>query len=110
MRHLGDAFERACGLPAVQGGQRQVHQDQVRGLGLDPLEGLAAVHDVTTAAEMAGAVQGALDAGCDWLIMAAAVALLMIGGEFDLSIGSIVGAAGMTLTILAVDFGLPIWP
>jgi simple sugar transport system permease protein len=51
-----------------------------------------------------------LEVAAELGIMAAAVALLMIGGEFDLSIGSIVGAAGMTLTILAVNIGLPIWP
>lgn len=37
-------------------------------------EGLARLHDVTTAAEMASAVADALDAGADWLFMAAAVA------------------------------------
>src|SRR5918992_4438035 len=38
-----------------------------------------------------------------------AVALLMIAGEFDLSVGSIVGAAGMAVTLLAVEFGVNIW-
>ncbi len=38
-------------------------------------------------------------------IVAIAVALLMIGGEFDLSVGSIIGASGMLLTILVVHFG-----
>jgi simple sugar transport system permease protein len=42
-------------------------------------------------------------------IMAVAVALLMIGGEFDLSIGSILGATGMIMTALAVQFHLNIW-
>lgn len=42
-------------------------------------------------------------------IVAVAVALLMIGGEFDLSVGSIIGASGMILTILAVEYGWNIW-
>lgn len=51
-----------------------------------------------------------LEVAAELGILAVAVALLMIGGEFDLSIGSIVGAAGMTLTILSTQFGLPLWP
>src|SRR5262245_28348417 len=42
-------------------------------------------------------------------ILAVAVALLMIGGEFDLSIGSIIGACGMIVVILSVEFGWNIW-
>ena len=38
-----------------------------------------------------------LSVSADIGIVAVAVALLMIGGEFDLSIGSITGAAGMIL-------------
>jgi simple sugar transport system permease protein len=41
-------------------------------------------------------------------ILAIAVALLMIGGEFDLSIGSMVGLAGATTAILATEFGVPL--
>src|ERR1700694_2469781 len=36
-------------------------------------------------------------------ILAVAVALLMIGGEFDLSIGSIIGATGMIVAVLSVQ-------
>ena len=43
-------------------------------------------------------------------ILAVAVALLMIGGEFDLSIGSIIGACGMIMALLAVEVGWNIWP
>ncbi len=48
-------------------------------------------------------------------ILAVAVALLMIGGEFDLSIGSILGFAGMTIMVLVTPstnggFGWGIWP
>lgn len=43
-------------------------------------------------------------------ILAVAVSLLMISGEFDLSIGSVVGATSMTTALLTVEFGWGIWP
>ncbi|MBA3740213.1 MAG: ABC transporter permease [Chloroflexi bacterium] len=42
-------------------------------------------------------------------IVASAVALLMIAGEFDLSVGSVVGAAGMVVAISIGIVGLPVW-
>jgi simple sugar transport system permease protein len=42
-------------------------------------------------------------------ILAVAVSLLMIGGEFDLSIGSMLGAAGMVVTVLGVTYHWNIW-
>lgn len=42
-------------------------------------------------------------------ILAAAVALLMIGGEFDLSVGSMIGFASVTIGLGVTEFGLPIW-
>ncbi len=42
-------------------------------------------------------------------ILAVAVALLMIAGEFDLSVGSVVGAAGMVVAISIGIIGLPVW-
>ena len=42
-------------------------------------------------------------------IVASAVALLMIAGEFDLSVGSIIGAAGMVVSIGISQVGLPVW-
>lgn len=42
-------------------------------------------------------------------IVGSAVALLMIAGEFDLSVGSMVGAAGMVVAIGVGEFGLPVW-
>src|SRR5688500_5585847 len=42
-------------------------------------------------------------------IVASAVALLMIAGEFDLSVGSMVGAAGMVVAIAVGELGLPVW-
>jgi len=50
-----------------------------------------------------------LDTAANLGILAVAVALLMIGGEFDLSIGSIIGGSGMIVTILAVQYGWNIW-
>ncbi len=42
-------------------------------------------------------------------ILAAPVTLLMIAGEFDLSVGSMIGFAGITIAIPAVFWGWPIW-
>jgi len=42
-------------------------------------------------------------------ILAIAVAMLMISGEFDLSIGSTIGAAGMIIAILSVEYELNLW-
>jgi simple sugar transport system permease protein len=43
-------------------------------------------------------------------ILAIAVCLLMIGGEFDLSIGSMIGATGMIMALLVTEEGWNIWP
>jgi simple sugar transport system permease protein len=42
-------------------------------------------------------------------ILAVAVSLLMISGEFDLSIGSTIGATGMIIAILSVNYDLNLW-
>jgi simple sugar transport system permease protein len=42
-------------------------------------------------------------------IVAVPVAMLMIAGEFDLSVGSMVGAAGMIIGIAISEFGWPLW-
>nr|MBA2464781.1 ABC transporter permease [Nocardioidaceae bacterium] len=42
-------------------------------------------------------------------IMAVAVSLLMIGGEFDLSAGAMIGTTGLTTGILMTQFGLNVW-
>jgi simple sugar transport system permease protein len=42
-------------------------------------------------------------------VIAVGAALLMIGGEFDLSIGSMIGFAGMMLAIPALYWGWPLW-
>src|SRR5690606_15482208 len=50
-----------------------------------------------------------LEVGAQLGILAIAVSLLMIGGEFDLSIGSVIGGAGMTIAILSANAGWPLW-
>ena len=42
-------------------------------------------------------------------IMAVAVALLMIGGEFDLSAGAMIGTTGLTTGILMSQYGWNVW-
>ena len=42
-------------------------------------------------------------------IVATAVALLMIAGEFDLSVGSMIGAAGMIIAISVTQWHWPLW-
>lgn len=53
-----------------------------------------------------------LDAAAPFGIMSVAVALLMIGGEFDLSSGVIVGSTGIFVGVFAQKFmgdGAPLW-
>ncbi len=50
-----------------------------------------------------------LEVAAELGILAVAVSLLMIAGEFDLSIGSIIGGCGMIIAILTVQFGWNIW-
>ena len=42
-------------------------------------------------------------------IIAVGACLLMIAGEFDLSVGSMIGFAGIIIAILAVQWGWPVW-
>jgi simple sugar transport system permease protein len=42
-------------------------------------------------------------------ILAVPVAMLMIAGEFDLSIGSMVAAAGILIAIPIAEYGWPLW-
>ena len=50
-----------------------------------------------------------LTIAADYAIQAIPIALLMIAGEFDLSIGSTMGACGMTMAILSVTYGWNLW-
>lgn len=42
-------------------------------------------------------------------IIAVGACLLMIAGEFDISVGSMIGFAGIVIAILSVQWGLPVW-
>lgn len=58
----------------------------------------------------------AADGVMNWLtvsaqlgIIAIGASLLMIGGEFDLSIGSMIGFAGMMIAIPTIFYDVPVW-
>ncbi|MET8140998.1 ABC transporter permease [Sphaerisporangium sp. NPDC005288] len=62
------------------------------------------------------AVFRSADGVANWLdpastlgIMAVAIALLMIGGEFDLSAGVLTGTTGLVMVTLATRFGWNVW-
>lgn len=44
-----------------------------------------------------------------FMIIAVGACLLMIAGEFDLSVGSMIGFSGMMIAIFAVTLGWPVW-
>ena len=44
-----------------------------------------------------------------FMIIAVGACLLMIAGEFDLSVGSMIGFAGMMMAIFSVTFQWPVW-
>lgn len=56
-----------------------------------------------------GGTSSYLSVSADYVIVGVPVALLMIGGEFDLSVGSTIGATGMMLAILTTQYGWNIW-
>src|SRR3954468_15848619 len=56
-----------------------------------------------------GGVANWLDVASTLGIMAVAVALLMIGGHFDLSAGVMTGTTALAVGILAGEFGQNIW-
>lgn len=44
-----------------------------------------------------------------FIIITVGACLLMIAGEFDLSVGSMIGFSGMSIALLSVSFGWPVW-
>lgn len=44
-----------------------------------------------------------------FMIIAVGACLLMIAGEFDLSVGSMIGFAGMMIAVFGMVLGLPMW-
>ena len=58
------------------------------------------------------AAQGVMNwsiVSAQFMIIAVGACLLMIAGEFDLSVGSMIGFAGMITAIMSVTFGWPMW-
>jgi simple sugar transport system permease protein len=51
-----------------------------------------------------------LNAAAPLGLLAVTVGLLMVAGEFDLSVGSIIGCAGMTIMLLTRHYEWPLWP
>ena len=50
-----------------------------------------------------------LDTAAELGIVAIPVGMLMIGGEFDLSVGSVVGASSMIFAVSTTQYGWPLW-
>ncbi|TVS02398.1 MAG: ABC transporter permease [Rhodobacteraceae bacterium] len=44
-----------------------------------------------------------------FVIIAVGACMLMIAGEFDLSVGSMIGFSGMSIAIMSVTMGWPVW-
>ncbi|MDT3378449.1 ABC transporter permease [Labrys neptuniae] len=44
-----------------------------------------------------------------FMIIAVGACLLMIAGEFDLSVGSMIGFSGIVIALLSTSFGFPMW-
>ena len=58
------------------------------------------------------AVDGVMNWGivsAQFAIIAVGACLLMISGEFDLSVGSMIGFSGIVIALLSVTWGLPMW-
>src|SRR5437899_1666968 len=53
---------------------------------------------------------GWTDQAAQYGIVAVPVALLMIGGEFDLSAGVMIGSSGLLLGYLTTHAGMNVWP
>ncbi len=70
---------------------------------------LFSVVDTTGNFGQPGGIAGWTDIAAPIGIIAVFVALLMIGGEFDLSTGVMVGTAGLLTGMLVTELGLDIW-
>ena len=58
------------------------------------------------------AIDGVMNWGivsAQFMIIAVGACLLMISGEFDLSVGSMIGFSGIVIALLSVTWGLPMW-
>jgi simple sugar transport system permease protein len=98
--------------------ERLAHQSPIQRLMARPA--LGAVAGVVLVFAFFGATAGgtgmfAADGMMSWMtvsaqlmIVAIGAALLMVGGEFDLSVGSMIGFAGMMIALPTVYFGWPV--
>ena len=99
--------------PAAQGDERLAYRGPVQRLLTRPeIGGLVGAGAIWlffwSVSDVFGTTAGAnnyLDVATSLGIMAIAVALLMIGGEFDLSSGAMTGATGMLVVLLVKDTG-----
>ena len=110
--------ESRIGAVAVSGDERLVRQSRLRRfLGrpeLGAFSGLVLVF-LFFAVTARGTGMFAADGVLNWsmvsgylMIIAVGAALLMIGGEFDLSLGSMIGFAGMAIALPTITFHVPI--
>jgi simple sugar transport system permease protein len=100
------------------GDERLAHQSPIRRMMARPA--LGAFAGVVLVFAFFGATAGntgmfAADGVMSWMtvsaqlmIVAIGAALLMVGGEFDLSVGSMIGFAGMMMALPTVYFGWPV--
>src|SRR6056297_4080973 len=44
-----------------------------------------------------------------FMIIAVGACMLMIAGEFDLSVGSMIGFSGMMIAVFTITLGWPVW-
>ena len=113
------AVQGAAGGPAVAADERVAKANPLRGLLVRPEMGAVAGAVVvwcyfaltagsTGFLSMRGTASY-LEVAAELGILAVAVSLLMIGGEFDLSIGSIIGAAGILIAFPAAEYGWNLW-
>jgi simple sugar transport system permease protein len=56
-----------------------------------------------------GGIKTWLEVSAQLGIIGLGATLLMIGGQFDLSVGSMIAAAGMLFLLPVVEFGWPVW-
>ncbi len=118
MANRSDAADMAMVAPATPADERLRRQTGLRRLMARPeLGALAGTVLVFAffAVTASGTGMFAADGILNWTTVSAqlaiigvAAALLMIGGEFDLSVGSMIGFAGMMIAIPTVYFGWPV--
>ena len=118
MANRSDAADMAMVAPATPADERLRRQTGLRRLMARPeLGALAGTVLVFAffAVTASGTGRFAADGILNWTTVSAqlaiigvAAALLMIGGEFDLSVGSMIGFAGMMIAIPTVYFGWPV--